>query len=169
MSRNDVKRGSWRTLAAGGMLVVLAGCTAAPGSGCSPEAEPSTTTTSTTTIPGPTTTEAPGSTTTTEPGSSSTTTPTSSTTTTVAPGSTTTTTLPDGDGEVVAVDEISVGDCVTPLGDDVLVQPGREGADDLAHVQRPLALLELRNIDQVPGLRFDAVDEDIEAAQRLVW
>ena len=116
MSGNSVKRGSWRTLAASGMLVVLAGCTAAPGSGCSPEAAPPSTTT-----PGSTTTEAPGSTTTTEPGSSSTTTPPSTT----VPGSTTTTTLPDGGGDgevvVVAVVDISVGDCVTPVGQDLLV------------------------------------------------
>jgi hypothetical protein len=111
-----VTRASWRTFAAGGLLVVLAGCTAAPGSGCSPEATAS----STTTPGGSTTTEAPGSTTTTEPGSSSTTTPPGSSTTTEPPGSTTTT-LPDGGGEVVDVDEVSVGDCITPVGDDLMV------------------------------------------------
>lgn len=111
MSGTSTKRSSWRASAAGGLLVVLAGCAATPGSGCSPEAAPVTSTapTSTTVAPASTTTVAPTST-------------TEASTSTVAPTSTTsTTTVPGEDPEVVAVDEVAVGDCVTPLGGDLLV------------------------------------------------
>ncbi len=110
----------WRTWATGGLLVVLAGCTAQPGSGCSPTAQPTTTTTSSTT-----TTPTSTSTTTTQPDGSTTTTtqPDGSTTTTTQPdGSTTTTTVPGGGGEVVPADELAVEDCLIPVGDDVMVE-----------------------------------------------
>lgn len=110
MSGTSTKRRSRRAVAAGGLLVVLAGCAATPGSGCTPEAGPSTTNpapTSTTSAP-TSTSEVPGSTTT-------------IVSTTEVPASTTTTTLPGEDPEVVAVDEVAVGDCVTPRGGDLLV------------------------------------------------
>jgi hypothetical protein len=102
------------------LLVVLAGCTAAPGAGCAPTADPTTTTapdgsTSTTIDPGSTTTTVdPGGSTTTsiDPGS---------TTTTIDPGGTTTTTVP-GDVDVVDVGEVAVEDCLTPVGGDLMVE-----------------------------------------------
>lgn len=114
----EQKSRHWRTWVTGGLLVVLAGCTAQPGSGCTPTAEPPATTTpgSTTSTVVTTTTVATSSTTTTEPGSS--------TTTTVDPGgstTTTSTTVPGGSGELVEIAEIDVEDCLTPVGDDVMV------------------------------------------------
>ena len=110
MSGIRVNNRSWRSFAAGELLVVLAGCTATPGSGCSPDAGPSSTTSpgSTTTEPTSTSTTAPDPTTTTAPGPSSTST-------------TTSTTVPGGGGEVVPASDVSVGDCVSPVGDDLMV------------------------------------------------
>lgn len=131
-------RWSWRGPAAVGLLVVLAGCTGAPGAGCDPTANPA----STTTTPDGSTTSTidPGSTTTVDPGS----------TTTIDPGSTTTT-LPQGGGEIVDVDEISVGDCVSPVGDDLFV-----GSVELIDCEEPHDA-EVYAQFEVPG---DALPDD---------
>lgn len=150
---------AWRTLAAGGLLVVLAGCTAAPGGGCSPTATPSTTTitpTSTTDAPGSTTTTAtPPSSTTSVPGS----------TTTAAPGSTTTTTAPENEQEVVAVDEVAVGDCVTPLGGDLLVGEVELVACDEPHEAEVYAQFDLAD-DELPE---DPATPGYPGGAELTW
>jgi hypothetical protein len=128
------------------LLVVLAGCTAAPGAGCAPTANPTTTTapdgsTSTTIDPGSTTTTVdPGGSTTTsiDPGS---------TTTTVDPGATTTTTVAGGEPEVIAAGEVAIGDCVTPIDGDLLVGDVEIVACDEPHEAEVYAHFEVADGD----------------------
>jgi Septum formation len=148
------RRCSWRGYAATGLILVLAGCTST-GGGCSPIDSATTTTdpggsTSTTVDPTTTTTE-PG-------GSTSTTIDTGSTTTTVDPGgstTTTSTTVPGG-GEVVPVAELGEGDCLTPVGEDLLVENVAVIDCDQAHeaevyAQFPVADGELPDAAGTPG------------------
>jgi len=142
-----------------GVLVVLAGCAPA-GGGCSPiDAGP--TTTVDPTIPGDTTTT----TETTIPvggEGSTTTTPGGSTTSTVPDGSTTTTssTVPPttvpGTPELVSVETLEPGDCVTPSAEqDALREVPAADCDD-AHGVETFAVLDIDTADfpDAPGSAY---------------
>jgi hypothetical protein len=103
--RFSVPKVSWRPLATCALMVVLVGCTGAPGAGCDPGGPSA--------GPGGTTTVPDGDTTTTTPDETTTTTPTGDTTTTTAPGG--------GEGDVVRVADLSVADCLVPVGDDLML------------------------------------------------
>ena len=100
-----------RNVVTSALMIVLAGCTAT-GGGCSPTADSSGDPTTTTVDPSTSTTEVEGSTSTT---TASTTTPSTTTT-----SSTTTTTL-EPVGTVVSIDDVSVEDCLSVVGEDAMV------------------------------------------------
>ncbi len=129
MIRISVPKMSWRTFAASGLMVVLVGCTGAPGAGCDPTGGetggPTTTTVdeTTTTSAAPTTTAVDGSTTTTE-----------------AP----TTTVPGGgEGTTVGVPDLSVSDCLIPVGDDLMLESLELVECDEPHEAEVFAIFEI--------------------------
>jgi len=147
-----------RQLLGTGVLVVLAGCAPA-GGGCSPiDAGPTTTES---TVPGDTTTTTEtsipvggeGSTTTTPGGSTTSTLPDGSTTTT---SSTVPPTTVPGTVELVSVESLEPGDCVTPSAEqDALREVPVADCDD-AHGVETFAVLDIDEADfpDLPGSAY---------------